>query len=488
MLRFWLIRQSRIPFSIHTLLFFSLFVGITRGVLEYVLFGIEARATDIIAFVPFYLSLPFLYALALGIIPGLHYNKILQPVTFATLLGITPPIFDFLIGTAETHSVFYGYFITKEYSEFPWLGYNPARNYPLGEALAIWLTFVLAIIYTRSVTRSVWKSLLALFSGYVVYIIYSLCIPAIAIWLLFGNLPTKSDLATKSFAERQQIVYIIALVQIFVAWAIDAIKTGVIRHYVNRFLHVAPFMAGTLLGTLQAKANLRDAIMAVLVTLTTGLVVTAHNDLQYGILPNMKDHRYRHGMLSNFFAMASYIMILFAGYKFALLGIACFALSVLYHFPFYNARNTALGSMKIEGFWGLFSYLTGAMSGTVIFPDQLIIAFSGLIWGGFSLFSVIKDAKDVRVDFRAGRSTLYTWWYKQGYSLRYLQISLAISICSLLIVSGVGYYSSPSLKILHIILSLFTAWFALKSTRRTWFYLFLGNIVNHFIMLMVTHA
>ena len=37
--RFWLVRNGRTPFSISTLLFFSLFVGITRGMLEHLLFN-----------------------------------------------------------------------------------------------------------------------------------------------------------------------------------------------------------------------------------------------------------------------------------------------------------------------------------------------------------------------------------------------------------------------------------------------------------------
>lgn len=477
MLRFWLTRQRRIPFSIHTLLFFSLFVGITRGVLEHILFGIDARATDVLAFIPFYLSLPFIYAGVLSLIPGISYERTLQPVTFATLLGLLPPLLDFLLISHQTHSVFYGYFITNDFSEFPWLGYNPKKKYPVGEAITIWLTFFFAAVYTRVVTKNTGKTILAVLAAYFIFLIYSLIIPILGMFLLFQTLPSTDELNSYSFSEKRQIVYAIAIVQIFVAWLIDALKSVNYKRYVLRILHFAPFLMGTILGCLHAQAPLRHSLFAALITITSGFIAAAHNDFQYGLTAGAHNPVYRHGLLANYFAVALYAMVLFAGYKFALLGIACFALSVLYHYPFYAARNTAFGAMKIEGFWGMFTYLTGAMAGQVIFPDYKIIAFAFVFWGGFSLFSIVKDAKDIRQDYREGRNTVYTFLFKRKISLSMFQKIFSVILSLLLLICGFLYYRTSLAFAGHLFLTAMTFLGIWKSHKSKFFYLFLITIV-----------
>lgn len=119
-------------------------------------------------------------------------------------------------------------------------------------------------------------------------------------------------------------------------------------------------------------------------------------------------------------------MVLFSGYRFALLGLACFCLSLLYHYPFFNARGTMLGSMKVEGFWGFLTYMTGATAGYAHHPDAKLILTGGLAFGGFALFSLLKDAKDLREDFHEKRETIYTRIFRSGHSIRGVQRIFAL--------------------------------------------------------------
>lgn len=450
-------------------------MGIARGILEHVFFGIEARASDVLAFVPFYLSLPFVYGFFLSLL-GLAYEKILQAVTFATLLGLLPPIIDFLLGTDKTHSVFYGYFVTRDWENFPWLGYNPAKNYPLGEAITIWLSFFLVFTYVYYIKKNIGKAFLSLFLGYLAYLTYSLALPASGMLLLFGEIPTPEGFSSYSFSQKRQIVYAIALMQVFLSWFVDAHMTKSLKNYLRRLFHVAPFLLATWAGLRQSMAMFPHYLMALGVTLSAALVAIAHNDFQCKVDPQKHPSLYRHGLVANFFAVAIILMILFAGYKFALLGLASWSLSVLYHYPFYEARNTAYGSMKIEGLWGMFSYLTGAMAGQIDFPHKETVIYSLVLFGGFSFFSVAKDAKDIRQDFHEKRVTFYTYLYKKGVRLRLFQRLYAVTSFIFLIIAGYLYYSDAFSLVTHAILSAIAAYFLLNSAKAKWFYAFLSTL------------
>lgn len=206
--RFWFVRQSRISFDIKTLLSFAFFVGIVRGLLELIFFGVPTSGSDILAYVPFYLSLPFIYSGLLSVIPGITYKSALQPVTFATLLGVLPPVVDFIFRSHDTHRVFYGYFVIHDTAQFPWLGYNPGQNYPFGESVTIWLTFFFVSAFVYSRTRSVVLSLFGAALGYAAFLIYSLVIPWSLSYVIAGYVPNRSVLEQMGTGLLRQMLYL----------------------------------------------------------------------------------------------------------------------------------------------------------------------------------------------------------------------------------------------------------------------------------------
>jgi hypothetical protein len=482
--RYWIIRNQRTPFTVQTLLFFSLFVGITRGMLEHLFFGIETNGSDILGFIPFYFSLPFVYATFIGLVPGIRYEQALQSVTFATLLGILPPVIDFLLGGIATHSVFYGYFMSHDYANFPWFGYAPVRNYPLGEAVTIWLTFVLAIAFIYAKTKSFLYAACGILIGYCAFLVYSLALPGLTSFFLFGYVENHVFLERQSPAQLRPALFLLSAVQVLTAWVIDACHSGLLLRYGRRLLHFLPFLSLTLLGAVLSHAESRSLSIAVLITLCSGIAVIAQNDFLTSAKTDATHQRAVN--LANATAVIVYAMVLFSGYKLALLGVACFSLSVLYHYDFFNIRSTLLGSMKVEGLWAFFTFLTGVFAGYLKHPNTKTIAIGALAFGGFSLFSIFKDAKDRKADFREGRRTIYTYFLRKKIKVRRFHSLSACFTGVLLAALGITYYSlvGPALWI-HLILSASLLLAIFRIHRNVYFQGFMALVCGLIVNLLI---
>ncbi|MBV6493000.1 MAG: hypothetical protein LDLANPLL_01007 [Turneriella sp.] len=468
--RFWVTRNTRTTFSVRTLIFFSLFVGITRAILETLFFGIEVQGSDILAYVPFYFSLPFIYSALLSMIPKIHYGKTLQPVAFATLLGILPPILDFILGSAQTHRVFYGYFLSHDYASFPWFAYAPDRNYPIGEAITVYLTIFFAAFFVYTRTQKILSACFAVLLAYIAYLIYSLVLPGLVSYLLYGYIAHPDYLKGLPVAQSRPVLFVLSIFQILVAWIIDVYKTRTLSVYFARILHFLPFILLTILGAVIAHASSRDMILACIVTLATAIAVTAQND--FNVTATEKETRLVD--IANATAVYVYLLLFLAGFKFALLGLVCFSLSVLYHYPFFNMRATLFGSMKVEGLWGLMAFLTGIFSGFVRHPQEKIILLSGIIFGGFSLFSILKDAKDIHNDNLEGRRTVYTLLQKKKISVKHFNQWLAFFFSLATLLPGIFYYNWLSAgSAIHCILSFLMAGAILRIHRARAFQFFL---------------
>jgi hypothetical protein len=479
-LRFWVTRNSRTSFRAETLIFFALTVGILRGFLESFLFGIDLHGSDILGFVPFYFSLPFIYAALLSTISGITYSRVLQPVTFATLLGILPPILDYCLSSGQVHSVFYGYYLHHDYRNFPWLGYAPPQSYPLGEAITIWLTIILAAFYVYLKTSNFFRTLLAVMAAYSAYLVYSLLIPSILAYMLFGHLAGLHELAQKGTARLRAALFFMGVFQILIAITLTSLYSGIWRFFMRRFFHLLPFVLLTILGTVISGADKENLLVSMIVTVVTGFVVIAQNDvLDTGNRNLIGEYTLN---TINIGAIVVYGMLLFAGYKVALLGLVNFSLSMLYHYPFFNIRKTLYGSMKVEGLWALLSFLIGIFSGYREFPHRKSIAYAAIIFGGFSLFSVLKDAKDFASDKSEGRRTIYTNFASTAGILRRINLGLAALVTLSLITVGLMHFSTPGTIYAHLILSVIAGLTVMRIERKAVFQLFMivvcGLIVN----------
>lgn len=163
--------------------------------------------------------------------------------------------------------------------------------------------------------------------------------------------------------------------------------------------------------------------------------------------------------------------------------MACFSLSVLYHYEFFNIRQTLLGSMKVEGFWGGFTFLTGVFSGQIQHPNSKAIILAVLAFSGFSAFSIFKDAKDIRVDFWEGRNTIYTVLHRKHIRIRRINYVLSSSMAALLLTAGAAYYPLLSVALLmHLLLTCAIFITGLRIHRELMFQVFMilvcGTILN----------
>jgi 4-hydroxybenzoate polyprenyltransferase len=127
-------------------------------------------------------------------------------------------------------------------------------------------------------------------------------------------------------------------------------------------------------------------------------------------------------------------------------------LSFLYSYPYYRAKLYFPSNLKVEGVWGVASFLiglTGALEhqlngmprweiagaesyGAFLHspgPGAVVAAF--LVFGGHTLIAILKDYKDVEADSLAGVGTVYTLSQRRGLSLGrvHLWVSVATLIC-----------------------------------------------------------
>jgi hypothetical protein len=137
--------------------------------------------------------------------------------------------------------------------------------------------------------------------------------------------------------------------------------------------------------------------------------------------------------------MATTIMIALPGLGAPVAIFLC--VSSLYSYDFYRAKHFFPSNYKIEGVWGWSSFILGGSAQLSIAPTrsvstELIIA-SFAVFGGWSMFNVFKDYKDIRKDYKARSQTLYVLALKRGIKLRALHLGLRYALMIGLIIPAI---------------------------------------------------
>jgi hypothetical protein len=207
----------------------------------------------------------------------------------------------------------------------------------------------------------------------------------------------------------------------------------------KRLNHILPVLFTTLLGYVIHDQIGGYALFIAGCMFFAALVSLVHNDYFDRAEDDISGRRaYLDSNDLNFFNGLLVLLILLFIMNANIVGycvLLFFVLSCLYHCDFYRGKRWFPANIKIEACAGLAAFLGGilaaflyktglggdffhlvnvpsALAGskevmaTFLQPSDLLFIF--LVFGGWSLFAVLKDSKDIERDQAVGNQTLYT--------------------------------------------------------------------------------
>ena len=107
-LRRIILAQERRNYHPYSFLLFCIFTGLMRGILELFLHNIQIRNTEIVGFIPFYVSLGLLLREMLARLTTVSRESIEKSLVMGIFLGLFPPLFDLFLPASAP--IFYGYY------------------------------------------------------------------------------------------------------------------------------------------------------------------------------------------------------------------------------------------------------------------------------------------------------------------------------------------------------------------------------------------
>ncbi|MCB1201291.1 MAG: UbiA family prenyltransferase [Leptospiraceae bacterium] len=420
--------QERRRYSFKILFFFAIFVGLGRALQEMLFFKVPLKNSEILTFIPFYLSLGYLLTLILSLSGSLPWRKVNLAVVIGIFLGLFPPVLDLLL--SERSSVFYGYYFLWNLNQLPWLGYKPELNFPLGEAITIWASIAFCGIYIAIKTGSLWRTLLSLILAYSVFIFAGSLLPMLVFRIKYGLLESMQSSGRIDSVMMRPVIYYLAVAQMMVMFVCYlTLNISLLKHILKRLPHTFPFIAICALGGSYANAELIDIVLICFAVMLAGLGTLVQNDW----FDRHEDSRISVVSAEDVFAFNSifFLIIVFLfmlNIRAVIPLLLAYATSFLYNYPFYRARNSFPGNLKIEGIWGGSVFVSGLLLMKIqdITDGQLLAAF--LVFGGWSLVAAIKDAKDVQTDSKNNVKTLYTIFMSRAVPFQKIHFFVRIAV------------------------------------------------------------
>lgn len=470
-------RQQKRAWHPYSLLFFCVFTGGMRGILEFILHGINISNADMLNFIPFYVLLAMLLTLMLSKIAGVQFQTVQKSLLMGIFLGLFPPILDVLI--PHEYPVLYGYYYVWDFANLPYLGYNPMLSFPAGEAVTIWLSVFFCGLYVFVLTASYLRTLLALAVGYCVFMFMGSLLPMILTKLSTAGVNSLAQLRELSPLTINAIGFRLSFYQGLLALFVYLlVRPGMGRHVCRRLVHILPFTMLTLLGGIMVKANLVSLLQSALLMLAVGIALIIQNDFFDAAedsvtgSPSIAEFDVK---TVNFLVLLTMMGIFFHNNRAAVSALIAFICGVLYNYPFYRARNVFPSNLKIEGIWALMAFLSGAMLETSMASSGTIQLVAFLVFGGWSLAALVKDLKDVDADKQNHVRTVFTLLESRGVRREKAWFYIRIGIVLLFLVPAflAAAFSSSAATAVAIVGALLPVTALFAGTGKTSFRLFL---------------
>ena len=455
----WLVNivhiQEKKTYNFNVIIIFALFVALMRFNFEFMLMHrpIHSLNLMLVNFVSFYLQAIFLYTVIIGLyVPDFQWRKTIHVVLIGVFLGMFPPVLDAFINGVGNFS--YSYIFS--FSDWRLFFLNPEKGLPLGETLVLFSTIVFTAIVIFIKTANVFKALSASIVCYGFVWVYAMLQPMLARELeefisfssYYGVTPSSNFVGFKGFS----LTAILTLLQIFTTVILYLILNPVIlKKLFFRLNHAFPIVLTCLFGFSVLRTIDAYAWIGALLVFYAVVVAIIQNDFfdkEEDAIDGREHYLDRDDVTFFNCTLLLIIGLLFTvGHVAAYMLLLFFVVSVIYNYDFYRAKKYFPANYKIEGVWGLSAFLTGlmmAMSSTYFFAGDILlvensrirgaswqqisimveevwtaktILITFLVFGGWSVLSVIKDYKDIASDQAAGVQTVYTLLLKKNKNI-----------------------------------------------------------------------
>jgi hypothetical protein len=428
-LRRIILAQERRNYHPYSFLLFCIFTGLMRGILELFLHNIQIRNTEIVGFIPFYVSLGLLLREMLARLTTVSRESIEKSLVMGIFLGLFPPLFDLFLPASAP--IFYGYYFLWDFANIPWLGYNPHFNFPAGECLTIWLSILFSVAYVYVKTQNILRTLLAFIFAYAIFLSASSIFPMLLFRISQGVATSVEATRAIDAVRLQNFLHRLSFWQAMLAVLIiiGAKRSGFL-HTLRRIPHGLPFLSLTVLGATMVKAPVELMLLAVAGLFAIIVVSIWQNDFFDFRDDGRSEPPISKADLQSLTAVSlvAVLFLFFQNQRSSIMILVALVAAILYNYPFYRARNSFPSNIKIEGIWGLSAFLTGALLDTHAAQNGTIKVSALLVFAGWSSVSVWKDLKDFEADQKAGVSTLFTLLHKKGVSLESAKIGVRITL------------------------------------------------------------
>lgn len=433
--------QEKKEYNFYVILLFSCFVGLTRFMLESILAKpVIIQNAFVINFIVFYFQSIFVYTLILKIfVPEQNWQKSINIVLIGVFLGIFPPAIDlFIYGLGK-----FQYSYSRNFpQDWNLLLFNESINFTYGETITLFLTmfFTSAVVYikTRKIVRALASFIVTY--GFVVFILWVVSTMVSLIMKTGGmfpmNLQQGGTPATADYIRLAGFNFpiMLSLFQLFLTIVIYLIlNPHLASKLAKRINHAIPAGLTCLMGYSLDRQLDWFAMIIAMFFFFAFIVAIVQNDYFDRIEDEIEGRPAYVGRndVSFFNTILLVVVALLVvtgtmtGYYLLLFAVVSF----LYNYDFYRAKKYFPSNNKIEGIFGVTSFLGGLtmaftvdtkltfvmspIAGAMPRPIQelwtiraVIITF--LVFGGWFLISIFKDYKDIRGDEAAGNQTVYT--------------------------------------------------------------------------------
>ena len=433
--------QEKRTFHGETLVYFALFVGGMRLLLEFLLVGFDAQPVgeNLLLYVSWYWLCIFAFGLPVCLLSPPPWQARINVMLVGLFLGFMPPLVDALYsgwgGSIVGIDGFHYAYVTTFPDGWPWTMIAPRRQMPVGEGVVLWSAVGFTGAYMWLRTRSVASTVAAVVLSYAVCVSLGAIMPTI----LFR-------IATRSGVESAFVQVLIAgQIVLALLLYLFAYRRPLALRLAARFVHAAPLVAMALVGFAWVNGLNSSAWQPAVLIALCGLMTIAHNDHidDQEERPGEPERVARHDVVFLTFTWAMTCWLLLEMGSLGAIVLLLYGLaSYLYNAPIYRGKRYFPANLKLEGIWGGAAFLIGLVwalvpelreAGPALYDagalpashrSQAPLAFvrgvdvplaALLAAAGWSVLAALKDEKDVETDLRLGTQTVFTLAARRGH-------------------------------------------------------------------------
>lgn len=432
--------QEKREFNAENVMFFALFVGSMRLLMEAFLVGLSASniAQSQLIYVSWYFMCFFCFGIPISLFAPPPWEKRINVMLVGLFLGFIPPIIDVIYmgwGNAIMGKDGFAYVYITDFPEgWPWLMVDSTKNLPIGEGAVLWGAVLFTGLYIWLRTNSLVRTIASLM------IAYAVCVFSGAI------IPTASEKLHDHFiGDRMDRLSLTVFAQIFVTFIVyfAFYRRSLFLLVMSRFLHALPLIGLTLVGYAWIKPLDIGVVTPVLLIAVSGILTIVQNDHWDDLeeRPLLPERVKRHDVVTIqllwlMIVIAIYLMDSLLAVIISIYGVA----SYLYNAPLYRGKRFFPANLKLEGLWGGSAFLIGVFAAALPTLREIVknlsfaermeplinaypfaLHYSGdvavaafLAFGGWSLLATLKDEKDIAVDASLKTQTVFTLLMRRG--------------------------------------------------------------------------